>query len=70
MRFTAVKLGDHRSPCAGLEKLPKFRVRVASRVQQNDEMVVDGEAEILAPRKAPDRRTDWLRRCYRLRTSL
>jgi acyl dehydratase len=36
-----------------LEKLPKFRVRVATRVfNQNDELVVDGEAEILAPRKA------------------
>ncbi|SDG81812.1 Acyl dehydratase [Pseudomonas flavescens] len=36
-----------------LEKLPKFRVRIATRVfNQNDELVVDGEAEIIAPRKA------------------
>ncbi|MNM54214.1 (R)-specific enoyl-CoA hydratase [compost metagenome] len=35
-----------------LEKLPKFKVRIATRVfNQNDELVVDGEAEILAPRK-------------------
>jgi len=35
-----------------LEKLPKFRVRIATRVfNQRDELVVDGEAEILAPRK-------------------
>jgi len=55
MRFTApVKLGDTLTVRLEiLEKLPKFRVRVATRVfNQNDEMVVDGEAEILAPRKA------------------
>ena len=35
-----------------LEKLPKNRVRIATRVfNQNDELVVDGEAEVLAPRK-------------------
>jgi acyl dehydratase len=35
-----------------LEKLPKFRVRIATRVfNQDEELVVDGEAEILAPRK-------------------
>ena len=55
MRFTApVKLGDTLTVRLEiLEKLPKFRVRVATRVfNQNDELVVDGEAEILAPRKA------------------
>jgi acyl dehydratase len=54
MRFTApVKLGDTLTVRLEiLEKLPKFRVRVATRVfNQNDELVVDGEAEILAPRK-------------------
>ena len=35
-----------------LEKLPKFRVRIATRVvNQRDEIVVDGEALIIAPRK-------------------
>ena len=35
-----------------LEKLPKFRVRIATRVfNQHDELVVDGEAEIAAPRR-------------------
>ncbi len=55
MRFTApVKLGDTLTVrLEVLEKLPKFRVRMATRVfNQNDELVVDGEAEILAPRKA------------------
>ncbi|MDA7087440.1 MaoC family dehydratase [Pseudomonas sp. SA3-5] len=55
MRFTApVKLGDTLTVRLEiLEKLPKFRVRIATRVfNQNDELVVDGEAEILAPRKA------------------
>ena len=34
-----------------LEKLPKGRVRLATRVfNQNQEQVVDGEAEVLAPR--------------------
>lgn len=54
MSFTApVKLGDTLTVrLEVLEKLPKFRVRMATRVfNQNDEMVVDGEAEILAPRK-------------------
>jgi acyl dehydratase len=54
MRFTApVKLGDTLTVRLEiLEKLPEFRVRVATRVfNQNDELVVDGEAEILAPRK-------------------
>lgn len=55
MRFTApVKLGDTLTVRLEiLEKLPKFRVRVATQVfNQHDEMVVDGEAEIIAPRKA------------------
>ncbi|SNS13467.1 MULTISPECIES: MaoC family dehydratase [Pseudomonas] len=54
MRFTLpVKLGDTLTvQLEILEKLPKFRVRIATRVvNQRDEMVVDGEAEILAPRK-------------------
>jgi 3-hydroxybutyryl-CoA dehydratase len=45
MRFTApVKLGDTLTVRLEiLEKLPKFRVRVATRVfNQNDELVVDG----------------------------
>ena len=47
-----VKLGDSlRVELEVLEKLPKFRVRLATRVfNQNDEQVVDGEAEVLAPR--------------------
>ncbi|MGX5220166.1 MaoC family dehydratase [Pseudomonas segetis] len=54
MRFTLpVKLGDTLTvQLEILEKLPKFRVRIATRVvNQRGEMVVDGEAEILAPRK-------------------
>lgn len=54
MRFTLpVKLGDTLTvKLEILEKLPKFRVRIATRVvNQRDETVVDGEAEILAPRK-------------------
>ncbi|TBU76472.1 3-hydroxybutyryl-CoA dehydratase [Pseudomonas daroniae] len=49
-----VKLGDTLTVRLEiLEKLPKFRVRIATRVfNQNDELVVDGEAEIIAPRKA------------------
>ncbi len=53
LRFTApVKLGDRLSVRLEiLEKLPKFRVRIATRVfNQRDELVVDGEAEVLAPR--------------------
>jgi len=35
-----------------LEKLPKFKVRIATNVyNQNNELVIAGEAEILAPRK-------------------
>lgn len=54
MSFTApVKLGDTLTVRLEiLEKLPKFRVRIATRVfNQRDELVVDGEAEIIAPRK-------------------
>ena len=53
MRFTApVKLGDTLTVrLEVLEKLPKGRVKLATRVfNQNDEQVVDGEAEVLAPR--------------------
>ncbi|UVE18887.1 MaoC family dehydratase [Pseudomonas sp. LS44] len=53
MSFTRpVKFGDTLTVRLEiLEKLPKFRVRVATRVfNQNDELVVDGAAEILAPR--------------------
>ena len=54
MRFTRpVKLGDTLSvELEVLEKLPKGRVRLATRVfNQNAEQVVDGEAEVLAPRE-------------------
>lgn len=53
MSFTRpVKFGDSLSVRLEiLEKLPKFRVRIATRVfNQNDELVVDGVAEVLAPR--------------------
>ena len=48
-----VKIGDTLTVRLEiLEKMPKFRVRIATRVfNQRDELVVDGEAEILAPRK-------------------
>ena len=54
MKFTRpVKLGDTLTVRLEiLEKLPKNRVRIAIRVfNQNDEQVVDGEAEVLAPRR-------------------
>ena len=53
MRFTRpVKLGDSLTvQLEVLEKLPKGRVRIATRVfNQDQEQVVDGEAEVLAPR--------------------
>ena len=53
MQFTRpVKFGDTLTvQLEILEKLPKVRVRIATRVvNQRDEIVVDGEAEILAPR--------------------
>lgn len=48
-----VKLGDTLTVRLEiLEKLPKFKVRIATQVyNQNNERVVDGVAEILAPRK-------------------
>ena len=55
LRFTRpVKLGDTLTvQLEVLEKLPKGRVRLATRVfNQNAEQVVDGEAEVLAPRAA------------------
>mgnify|MGYP000090100928 CR=1 FL=1 len=54
LKFTKpVRIGDTLTVRLEiLEKLPKFRVRIATRVfNQRDELVVDGEAEILAPRK-------------------
>ncbi|MBP8185793.1 MAG: MaoC family dehydratase [Pseudomonas sp.] len=49
-----VKLGDSlQVRLEVLEKLPKGRVKLATRVfNQNDELVVDGEAEVLAPRES------------------
>jgi len=51
-----VKLGDCLTVRLEiLQKLPKFRVKIATKVfNQNEEMVVDGVAEILAPRKKQD----------------
>jgi len=48
-----VKLGDCLTVrLEVLEKLPKFRVKIATQVfNQHQEMVVDGVAEIIAPRK-------------------
>lgn len=54
MKFTRpVKIGDTLTVRLEiLEKLPKNRLRIATQVfNQNDEQVVDGEAEVLAPRK-------------------
>lgn len=54
LRFSRpVKLGDRLTvELEILEKLPKNRLRLATRVfNQNGEQVVDGEAEVLAPRK-------------------
>jgi acyl dehydratase len=53
LKFTRpVKLGDTLTvQLEVLEKLSKGRVRLATRVfNQNQEQVVDGEAEVLAPR--------------------
>ena len=49
-----VKLGDSlQVRLEVLEKLPKGRIKLATRVfNQNDELVVDGEAEVLAPRES------------------
>jgi len=54
MAFTRpVKLGDTLTVRLEiLEKLPKNRVRIATNVfNQNDEQVVEGVAEVLAPRR-------------------
>ena len=53
LKFTRpVKLGDNLTvKLEVLEKLPKGRVKLATRVfNQNGEQVVDGDAEVLAPR--------------------
>ncbi|WP_313243511.1 MaoC family dehydratase [Stutzerimonas nitrititolerans] len=55
MRFARpVKIGDTITVLVEiLEKLPKNRVRVGTNVSnQNGELVVEGEAEVLAPRRA------------------
>lgn len=55
MRFARpVKIGDTVTVHVEiLEKLPKNRVRVGTNVfNQNEELVVEGEAEVLAPRRA------------------
>lgn len=55
LKFTRpVKLGDTLTvKLEVLEKLPKNRVRIATRVfNQNAEQVVDGEAEVLAPKQS------------------
>ncbi|MCY1394510.1 (R)-specific enoyl-CoA hydratase [compost metagenome] len=51
-----VKLGDSLTvELEVLEKLPKNRVKVATRVlNQNGEQVVNGEAEVLAPKQKLD----------------
>ncbi|HBB77821.1 3-hydroxybutyryl-CoA dehydratase [Stutzerimonas xanthomarina] len=55
MRFARpVKIGDTITVHVEiLEKLPKNRVRIGTNVSnQNGELVVEGEAEVLAPRRA------------------
>ncbi|WP_312486313.1 MaoC family dehydratase [Stutzerimonas nitrititolerans] len=55
MRFARpVRIGDTVTVHVEiLEKLPKNRVRVGTNVtNQNGELVVEGEAEVLAPRRA------------------
>lgn len=49
-----VKIGDTITVHVEvLEKLPKNRARIGTNVfNQNDELVVEGEAEVLAPRRA------------------
>lgn len=51
-----VKLGDSLTvELEVLEKLPKNRVRIATRVfNQNNELVVDGAALVLAPKKSSE----------------
>ena len=55
MKFARpVKIGDTITVHVEiLEKLPKNRVRIGTNVSnQNGELVVEGEAEVLAPRRA------------------
>ncbi|MEG7358675.1 MaoC family dehydratase [Pseudomonas citronellolis] len=57
LRFTRpVKIGDVLDvELEVLEKLPKNRVRIGTRVlNQNGEAVVEGEAEVLAPKQKLD----------------
>ena len=57
LKFTRpVKLGDALTvELEILEKLPKNRVRIATRViNQDGKKVVDGEAEVMAPTEALD----------------
>lgn len=57
LRFTRpVKIGDELNvELEVLEKLPKNRVRIGTRVlNQNGEAVVEGEAEVLAPKQKLD----------------
>jgi acyl dehydratase len=57
LKFTRpVKLGDQLSvELEILEKLPKNRVRIATKVfNQAGKQVVDGEAEVMAPAEAVD----------------
>lgn len=54
LKFTRpARLGDTLTvELEVLEKLPRFTVRIATRVlNQQGELLVDGEAEVLAPRK-------------------
>lgn len=54
LKFThPAKLGDTLTvKLEILEKLPRLSVRIATRVfNQNGELLVDGEAEVMAPRK-------------------
>ncbi|WP_435607809.1 MaoC family dehydratase [Pseudomonas knackmussii] len=57
LRFTRpVKIGDQLTvELEVLEKLPKNRARIGTRVlNQNGEAVVEGEAEVLAPKQKLD----------------
>ena len=75
LKFTRpVKLGDTLTvKLEVLEKLPKNRVRIATRVfNQDGKQVVDGEAEVLAPASEqtvtmppmpPGCRRSWASRC-------
>lgn len=57
LKFThPARLGDTLTvELEVLEKLPRFSVRIATRVfNQTGELLVEGEAEVLAPRKKQD----------------